>query len=74
MDELRLRLSTKFMRGIITTLLSKLIRSKFGYDIDIQLNEIEIRTEGGKVCLHADVEAEVSNDEFMKIIKSSGLE
>lgn len=74
MDELRLRLSTKFMRGIITTLLSKLIRSKFGYDIDIQLNEIEIRTEGGKVRLHADVEAEVSNDEFMKIIKSSGLE
>ena len=74
MDELRLRLSTKFMRGIITNILSKIIRNKLGYDIDIQLNEIEIRTEGGKVRLHADVDAEVSNEEFMKIVKSVGLE
>ena len=74
MDELKLKLSTKFMRGILAKLLSKALRSKFGYDIGIQINAIEIKTEGGKIRLHADVDAEISNDEFVKIVKSTGLE
>ena len=74
MDELKLKLSTKFMRGIVAKLLSKLLYSKFGYEIGIQINAIEIKTENGKVRLHADVDAEISNDEFVKIVKSIGLE
>lgn len=74
MDELKLKLSTKFMRGIVAKLLSKLLYSKLGYEIGIQINAIEIKTENGKVRLHADVDAEISNDEFVKIVKSIGLE
>ena len=74
MDELKLKLSTKFMRGIVTKLISKAIYKKYGYDIDILLNEIEIRNEGGKVCLHANVDAEINNEDFKKIIKSIGLD
>ena len=74
MDELKLKLSTKFMRGIITKLISKIIFSKFGYNIDIQLNEIQVKNEGGKIKLHADVDAEMTNEEFVRIIKNIGLD
>lgn len=74
MDELKLKLSTKFMRGIVTKLISKAIYKKYGYDIDILLNEIEIKNEDGKVHLHMNVDAEVNNDDFKKMIKSIGLD
>lgn len=74
MDELKLKLSTKFMRGIVTKLISKAIYKKYGYKVDIVLNQIEIKTENGKVRLHADVDAEVNNEEFIKIVKSVGLD
>lgn len=74
MDELKLRLSTKFMRNIITRMISKLIFKKYGYNIDILLNEIKFETIDGKVCLHVDADAEVANEDFMKIIKSIGLD
>jgi hypothetical protein len=74
MDELKLKLSTKFMRGIVAKLISKTISSKLGYNVSVQLNEIDIRTEDGKIRLHADVDAEISNEEFVHIIKSIGLD
>ena len=70
MDELKLALSTKFMKGIITRLIAKAIKKKFGYEIDILLNEVEIVNKDGKIHIHTNVDAEVSNDEFSKIIKS----
>ena len=74
MDELKLKLSTKFMRGIVANIISKAIYKKVGYNIDILLNAIEVKNEDGKIRIHADVDAEVSNDEFVKIIKSIGLD
>lgn len=74
MDELKLKLSTKFMRGIVAKLLTKLISKKFGYDIGIQLNKIEVENIAGKISLKLDVEAELSTDEFMNIIDEVGLD
>lgn len=74
MDEMKLKLSTKFMKNIVTTLISKVLIKKFGYDIDVILNEIELKMEDGKVKIHADVDAQVDNSEFLKIIKSVGLD
>lgn len=74
MDELKLKLSTKFMRGIVANLVSKAIKKKLGCDVDILINEIEITTHDGKIYLHTDIDAELSNEEFKKILKSNGLE
>lgn len=74
MDELKLKLSTKFMRGIVAKLVSKTIFKKFGYNIDVQINEIEIKTEDGMIRLHASVDAKTSNDDFKDIVKSLGLD
>ena len=73
MDELRMSLSTKFMKGIVTKIISKAILKKTGYNINIQLNEIKLETVDGKVCLHADVDAEINNEDFISIIKNKDL-
>lgn len=74
MDELKLKLSTNFMRGILAKLLVKLISKKFGYNVDIRINAIELKTEDGKIKIHADVDGEVTNEEFKNIVKSIGLD
>ena len=73
MDELKMSLSTKFMKGIVTKIISKAILKKTGYNINIQLNEIKLETVDGKVCLHADVDAELNNEDFINILKNTDL-
>lgn len=70
MDELKMKLSSRFMRGILSKLLSKTIANKVGYDVDIHINEILVETIDGKVHLHTSLDAEVSNDEFKKIVQT----
>ena len=74
MDEMKVKLSTKFMRNIVAKLLSKLIRDKVGFDVDIRLSEIEVQTVDNNVCVHVNADAVISNDEFMKILKKVNLE
>lgn len=74
MDELKLKLSTRLMRGMVAKLVSKAIYKKTGYNFDVQFNEIDIKTEDGKIRIHANVDADITNEEFVKIIKSIGLD
>lgn len=68
-----MKLSTKFMRGIVTKLISMVIFKKFGYQIDIEINEIEIENEGDRIRIRADVGAEMENEELKKLIKDIGI-
>ena len=74
MDEMKLRLSTRFMRSIVAKLLSKAIQKKFGYKVNIQLNELDIRVLDGETKILANVEANINSREFMKIMKDIGAE
>ena len=73
MDELKLALTSKFMKGIVTKIVRKAVVKKFGYEVDIQINNIGIETVDGKVSLHVDVDADVDKEDFVKIIKDVGL-
>lgn len=70
MDELKLSLNSKFMKGIVTKLITRTIRKKLGYEIDIQINNVSVVSTDGKVRIHVDVEAETTNEEFNKIVSS----
>lgn len=50
-----------------------LIRKKFGYDIELKLNEVNATVIDGKTHVHLDVDAELEKDELMKILKNIGL-
>lgn len=70
MDELKMKLSTKFMRGIVSKLISKFVSKKLGYKVDIQLNDLDIAVIDGDANINANVEVKINNEEFMKIMKS----
>lgn len=74
MDELKIGLSTKLMRGIVSKLISKLVQKKLGYKVDIQLNGVEVEMRDEKIHLHLNADADLNKDDFVEIIKSIGLD
>ena len=69
-----INLRTKFMRGVISKLISKSIKSKTGYEISIQFDKLNASFDGGEITLEAKLEAKLNKEEFMKILKSQGLD
>lgn len=69
MDELRVKLSTKFMKTIVSKWMARSIRKKYGYKVDIRLNDLDISSFNGDTDIRANVEIKLASDEFMKIMK-----
>lgn len=74
MDEMKMKLSTKFMRGIVAKLIARTIYKKYGYKVNIQLNELDVSIIDGETKISTNVEVKLNSGEFMKIMKSIGLE
>lgn len=71
MDEMKI--GSKFTTGIISKLVSMVIRKKLGYDVELKLNEVNATVIDGKTHVHLDVDAELSKEELMNILASIGL-
>lgn len=71
MDEMKI--GSKFTTGIISKLVSMVIRKKLGYNVELKLNEVNATVTDGKTHVHLDVDAELSKEELMKILASIGL-
>jgi len=71
MDEMKI--GSIFMRTVISKIARKLIKKKFGYDLDIQINGLAVTVNNGKSHVHLDVDAELEKDELIKILKTIGL-
>ena len=74
MDEMKVKLSTKFMRNMVAKLISRAIYKKTGYKIDIQLNDLDVSIINGETSIKTNVEVKVDSQEFMNILKSNGLD
>ena len=74
MDEMLFKLRTKFMGKVISKVLSKAIQSKFGYKIDIQFKDLEATFNDGEITINADLEVKMDKQEFIRILKSKGLD
>ena len=70
MDEMKLSLSTKFMRGVLAKLISRHIKKKYGYKVDIHFSEIDLEMVDGQTHVHVNADLELSSDEFKKIMKN----
>ena len=68
MDEMRLKLSTKIMRNLVSKLLTKLIYKEYGYKVNIQLNDLDVWVINGDTTIKTNVELKIKSDDFMKII------
>lgn len=74
MDEMKVKLSTKFMRSIVSKVISRAIYKKYGYRVDIQLNDLDVNIINGETKIATNVEVKLESKEFMKIVKSLGLD
>lgn len=74
MDEMKVKLSTKFMRSIVSKVMSRAIYKKYGYRVDIQLNDLDVNIIDGETKIATNVEVKLESKEFMKIVKSLGLD
>lgn len=71
MDEVKI--VSKFTRGVISKLIKAVLHKKLGYNVDIQLNEVNATITDGKTHVHLDADAELDKDELVRILKSIGL-
>lgn len=74
MDEIKVKLSTRFMRMMVSKWISRTIRKKYGYNINVHLGELDIESIDGETSIKANVELKVDSDEFKKILKNVGLD
>lgn len=74
MDEMLIKLRTKFMRSIVSKLISKSIQSKTGYKVNIRFNDLEAIYYDGEIIVNANLEARIDKQEFVKILRSEGLD
>jgi hypothetical protein len=74
MDEMKIKISTKFMRGIVAKIASKVIANKLGIKADIQLNGIFVEKINDKIHLHIDVDADIDETSLLKLTRLANLE
>ena len=72
MDEMNI--VSKFTTMMISRIVRKVLRKKLGYDVGIRLNEIKTTIADGKTHIHMDIDAELSKEELLKILKNVGLD
>ena len=69
MDEMKLNLQTKFMNDMVSKILNNIIRKKLGYDVNIQLDGLNVEFIDGETSVTASASARLSSDDFKEIMK-----
>lgn len=69
MDIMKLKLSTKLMRGIAAKLIERAIRKKFGCKVNIRLDELDVNAINGNAAIKVNAEITMDDKEFNEIIK-----
>ncbi len=68
-DELKIKLGSSFMRGIVSKLIAKSIYKKYGYKVNIKLDDLDIWSIDGDTSIKVNAEIKMNSKEFKKFIK-----
>ena len=71
MDEMSIM--SKFTTGIISKILGVVLKTKFGYSADVQLNEFKATVTDGEAHVHLNADLTMSQAELLKILTGVGL-
>ena len=70
MDEMRIKLSTSFMRGIVSKLIARSIYKKYGYKVNIKLEDLNVWFIDGDTTVKLNIEAKLKSEDFKRIMKT----
>lgn len=63
-------LKTKFMKGILSKIVMKMVKKGMNYDVDIQIEDLAIDTvENGDVVLNVSLSGKMKKDDFEDVVK-----
>ena len=74
MDEMKIKLQTGLMKGVVSKLITKAIFKKFGIKPDIELNGISLEKVGSKIHIHINADATIDESDLLKITRLSKIE
>lgn len=66
MDEMKIKLKSTFMRGIVKKLITNSMKKKFGVKPDIELNGLEIERVDNKIHIHINADVELTDMDLMR--------
>lgn len=69
MDEIKMSCKGKFLKLIITKLISKLIKKKYDANVEIRINEVDISSVDGETYFNLNIDGKMKNEELMKLLK-----
>lgn len=69
MDEINIKVSSNFMKNIIAKIIAKILSKQLGCQLDVFIQEINIVRDNGITHIHANVDAEITDRDFVKLVK-----
>lgn len=69
MDEIKMSCKGKFLKPIITKLISKFIKKKYDANVEIRINEVDISSMDGETYFNLNIDGKMKNEELMKLLK-----
>lgn len=67
MDEMKAKMTSRLMCGIIEKLLVSGLKKKFGFTPTISIKEIEVNLVGGNLYFHLDIDGRIGEYDLLKI-------
>lgn len=74
MDEMRVKLKTKFMRNIAAKLLAKAVYNKLGVKVKIQFEDLDVWVIDGDATIKVNAEVKMNSKDFNKIMESIDMD
>lgn len=74
MDVMKIKLSTRFMRSMVSKLIARTVFKQFGFKPKINLNEIDIEAVNDKIRIHISVDGEIDQKDLLRITGLINLE
>lgn len=73
MDRDEVKITSKFIKDLISKVVRDSLRKKLGYDVEFQFGDIMITQDDDNAHMDLAVSANISRDELLKILKDNGL-
>ena len=67
-DEMKLKIGSNFLKGMISKIITKTLVKKLGYKVDVKIEDLDAEIDGSDVKLNISVGANMKYSELTKIL------